>query len=65
MTINARVDLGSTDNGLGLAVSLTINIFDLNQTLANDLVLAAMKICPYCNAFKDNVPVNISLVSGG
>jgi len=65
ITINARVDLGSTEIGLGLAVSLTINIFDLNQTLANDLVLAAMKICPYCNAFKDNVPINISLISGG
>jgi Ohr subfamily peroxiredoxin len=62
LSIDSSVSLGQTSQGLGLAVSLKIKISDIEANMAKDLIAEAKTKCPYCNAVKDNIPVEIILI---
>jgi osmotically inducible protein OsmC len=64
-TVTARVDIGRTGRGLlGLAVELDVEVPQLPQAEAEALVAKAHERCPYSNATRGNIPVEL-LVHGG
>jgi len=64
-TVTARVDIGAIGGGrFGLAVELDIEVPGLGQDDAQALVAKAHERCPYSNATRGNVPVELSVHAG-
>ena len=61
-TVVAAVTLGTTIDSYGLAVQLKINLPHMERSAAEDLIQKAHVICPYSNAIRNNVVVNLSAV---
>jgi Ohr subfamily peroxiredoxin len=59
--IDAEVDLGPTSLGYGIAVRLKITLPGLERAKAEQLVTEAHKVCPYSNATRGNIDVQISV----
>lgn len=58
----ADVSIGSIDGGgFGLAVALEVNLPNVEQALAEELLAKAHQVCPYSNATRGNVEVTLSL----
>lgn len=65
-TVTALVDIGAIGGGrFGLGVRLHAQVPQLEQADAEDLVAKAHERCPYSNAIRGNVPVDITVVGGG
>lgn len=63
LTIKSAVSIGQTpEGGFGLAVELTAEVGGLSQADAEKVVQAGHGLCPYSNAIKGNVPVDIKVV---
>jgi Ohr subfamily peroxiredoxin len=61
-TVTASVGIGMrSEGGFGLAVDLTISLPGLTHEEAQKVVQAAHQICPYSNATRNNVEVNLIL----
>jgi Ohr subfamily peroxiredoxin len=61
-SVGARVQIGSNgDGGFGLAVQLEVVIPDLPHEQAQALADAAHKVCPYSNATRGNIDVEITV----
>ena len=58
-SITAEVSLGSLGEGLGLALALTVNMPGMDKAQAQELVELAHKTCPYSNATRNNIAVNL------
>jgi len=63
-TVTARVGIGRNENavGFGLTVTLLISLPGLDEATATDLVGKAHLVCPYSNATRGNIDVNLELV---
>jgi Ohr subfamily peroxiredoxin len=61
-SIDASVDLGPIPQGFGIAVALRVALPGMDKAVAKDLVDAAHQVCPYSNATRGNIDVNLSLV---
>lgn len=62
ITVHAAVSIGQTPTGgFGLAVQLRVIVPGLGQADAERLVQAAHELCPYSNAIKGNVDVDIEV----
>jgi Ohr subfamily peroxiredoxin len=59
--IDAEVDLGTTSLGYGIAVRLTITLPGLERAKAEQLVAEAHKVCPYSNATRGNIDVQLTV----
>ena len=59
--IDAEVDLGPTSLGYGIAVRLKITLPGLERAKAEQLVTEAHKVCPYSNATRGNIDVQITV----
>ena len=59
--ITANVTIGSAGQGFGLAVELVADIPELPREQAEELLRAAHEICPYSNATRGNIAVDIRL----
>jgi lipoyl-dependent peroxiredoxin len=59
--ITARVTLGSVGPGFGLAVELTASIPELPREQGEALLQAAHEVCPYSNATRGNIQVDLKL----
>jgi Ohr subfamily peroxiredoxin len=59
--IDAEVDLGPTALGYGIAVRLKITLPGLERAKAQELVAEAHKVCPYSNATRNNIDVQITV----
>ena len=60
--VTAKVSIGQIDNGgFGLAVALAVNIPDVSLEQAKNLAEKAHQICPYSNATRGNIEVNITV----
>jgi len=58
--VTAEVSLGKTENGAyTLAVTLEVEIPDLDKAKAEELVQKAHQVCPYSNATRDNIEVTL------
>jgi Ohr subfamily peroxiredoxin len=61
-SIDAEVDLGSTDGNYDLAARLNVCLPGLDREKARELVDAAHQICPYSRATRGNIDVAIKLI---
>ena len=60
-SIDASVDIGPIPQGFGIAVKLLVDLPGLDRTVAQDLVDAAHQVCPYSNATRGNIVVDLKL----
>jgi Ohr subfamily peroxiredoxin len=61
--VSASVSIGVNDaGGFGLAVVLDVHAPNLDQAAAQDLVEKAHQVCPYSNATRGNVDVDLNVV---
>jgi osmotically inducible protein OsmC len=60
-SIDASVDIGPIPAGFGIAVKMKITLPGLDRTVAQDLIDAAHKVCPYSNATRGNIEVELTL----
>ena len=60
--IDAEVDLGPTSLGFGVAVRMNISLPGLERAQAEQLVAEAHKVCPYSNATRNNIDVQLTIV---
>ena len=61
ITITANVTLGPVGQSFGLAVELVASIPELPRDQAEALVKAAHQVCPYSNATRGNIVVDLKL----
>ncbi len=59
--VDAKVDLGPIAQGFGLAVQMVIHLPGLDRAVAQDLVNTAHQVCPYSNATRGNIVVDLQL----
>jgi len=59
--IDASVDLGPIPQGFGIAVKLVVTLPGLDRAVAQDLVASAHQVCPYSNATRGNIEVDLSV----
>lgn len=60
--VAAKVSIGQLDNGgFGLAVELAVTIPGVNAAQAQELVEQAHAICPYSNATRNNIDVQLTV----
>jgi organic hydroperoxide reductase OsmC/OhrA len=55
------VDLGPTSLGYGISVRMKITIPGLDRAQAQKLVEEAHKVCPYSNATRNNIDVQLTV----
>ena len=61
--IDASVSFGPIENNaFGIAVKMSISLPGLDAASAKKLVDAAHQVCPYSNATRDNVEVELAIV---
>ena len=61
-SIDAEVDIGPIPQGFGIAARLSVSLPGLDRAVAQDLVDTAHKVCPYSNATRGNIVVDLRLV---
>jgi Ohr subfamily peroxiredoxin len=63
VAVDAKVSLGPTNGGAayGIAVQLAISLPGLDADAKQKLVDAAHAVCPYSNATRGNIPVELTL----
>jgi len=64
LAVDAEVDLGPIREGAayGIAVRMKISLPGMDRTQAQQLVAAAHQVCPYSNATRGNIDVELTLV---
>jgi Ohr subfamily peroxiredoxin len=62
LSVDAEVDLGPVGAGYGIAVRMNVSLPGMDRAAAQALVDTAHKVCPYSNATRGNIPVEIKLV---
>ncbi len=61
--VESEVNLfAKAEGGFALGVNLQVALPDLAPEVARDLVQAAHQVCPYSNAVRGNIDVNIDLL---
>jgi len=61
--VNASVSIGKNDSdGFSLAVDLAVSIPEIEREAAQKLLESAHQVCPYSNATRGNIEVNLSLI---
>ena len=64
LAVDAEVDLGPIKEGAayGIAARLNVSLPGMDRAAAQQLVDAAHQVCPYSNATRGNIDVQINLV---
>jgi osmotically inducible protein OsmC len=60
--INSEVSIGAIDGGFGIAVKLAISLGDMDKAQAQNMVDKAHQVCPYSNATRGNIAVELSII---
>ncbi|RXF05320.1 organic hydroperoxide resistance protein [Pseudoalteromonas sp. PS5] len=60
--INAEVAIGPIEGGFGIAVKLAVSVGELDKETARALVDKAHEVCPYSNATRGNIAVELSVI---
>ncbi|NNM52047.1 MAG: organic hydroperoxide resistance protein [Pseudomonadales bacterium] len=61
--VTAHIGLGSLEQGgFGLTARLDIHIPGVSTSEAQELIEATEKVCPYTNAIRGNVPLELVLI---
>lgn len=63
-SVQAKVSIGQIENGgFGLAVELDVNIPGVSLEEAQSLVEQAHQVCPYSNATRNNIEVQLAVTN--
>ena len=62
VSISADVGIGPIPGGFGIKVAMRITVPGMEKPAAEALVAAAHKVCPYSNATRGNIDMNLSVV---
>ena len=60
-TVTAEVGIGPAGEGFGLAVTLVVEAPNVEHEVAQRLVAAAHQVCPYSNATRGNIDVELKV----
>ena len=60
-SIDAQVGIGAIPAGFGIKVAMTVSIPGMDRAAAEKLVEIAHGVCPYSNATRGNIDVNLSV----
>ena len=61
-TVTASVSIGKTEaGGFGLEVAITASIPNVDRATAQSLIEKAHQVCPYSNATRGNIKVELSV----
>lgn len=60
--IDAQVSIGPIPAGFGIAVKLAVSLGDMDKEKATALVEQAHQVCPYSNATRGNIDVELSVI---
>lgn len=60
-SVTAEVGIGPDGGGFGLTVSLVIELPGVESATADQLIEAAHQVCPYSNATRGNVDVELKV----
>lgn len=61
--VHSEIGLGPRDEGgFGLAASIRVRLPGIERATARELVEAAHKTCPYSNAIRGNVEVDLDII---
>jgi Ohr subfamily peroxiredoxin len=60
--INSEVSIGAIEGGFGIAVKLAVSLGDMDKKAAQELVNKAHQVCPYSNATRGNIEVELSVI---
>jgi osmotically inducible protein OsmC len=61
VAIDAEVDLGPIPNAYGIAARLNVSLPGMDRAQAQALIDAAHQVCPYSNATRGNIDVQVKL----
>ncbi|MGQ8364839.1 organic hydroperoxide resistance protein [Glaciecola sp. 1036] len=61
INVTGEVAIGPIEPGFGIAVKLTVDLGDVDRDTAQALVDKAHQVCPYSNATRNNIEVEIAL----
>lgn len=61
ISVTAEVSIGPVGQGFGLAVVLEVSIPELEREAAQQLIETAHQVCPYSNATRGNIDVQVRL----
>lgn len=61
ISVTGDVSIGPISQGFAIAVKLTVDLKDIEKAQAQKLVEQAHQVCPYSNATRGNIEVNIVL----
>ncbi|MFT3697045.1 MAG: organic hydroperoxide resistance protein [Kofleriaceae bacterium] len=59
--ISANVSIGPAGQGFGLQVEIVANIPEMDRAAAQKLIETAHQVCPYSNATRGNIVVDVKL----
>lgn len=62
--VACHVSIGPVGSAYGLAVKIEVRIPGVDQPTAQALADAAHQVCPYSNATRGNIPVDIIATAG-
>jgi Ohr subfamily peroxiredoxin len=60
-SVSAEVGISRAGEGFGLEVTLVVDIPDVDHAQAQELVAAAHRVCPYSNATRGNIDVELKV----
>jgi Ohr subfamily peroxiredoxin len=60
-TVTAQVGIGPQGVGFGLAVTLVVDLPGVERRVAEELTAKAHEVCPYSNATRGNVEVDLQV----
>jgi Ohr subfamily peroxiredoxin len=60
-SVTAKVGIGQQGGGFGLAVTLVVDLPGVDKPVAEDLVAKAHQVCPYSNATRGNIEVELQV----
>jgi Ohr subfamily peroxiredoxin len=60
--IDSQVSIGAIEGGFGIAVKLAVSLGDMDKAAAQELVDKAHQVCPYSNATRGNIEVELSVL---
>lgn len=60
-SVTAEVGIGKEGEGFGLAVELVVSLPGVDAEVAEKLVAAAHQVCPYSNATRGNIDVELKV----
>ncbi len=63
LSVDATVGIGPIPQGFGIKVDMNVHLPGMNKDQAHDLVERAHQVCPYSNATRGNIEVNLTVTT--